>query len=86
MKKLVASAAFILLLSGVAAAQTKTSPKAIAKKVEQKEAKKGSGKIVSTTSHQAKQDTAVFAPAPVKLEMINPGADTTIVPKVKNIE
>jgi hypothetical protein len=84
MKKLVASAAFILLLSGVSAAQTKTSPKAITKKTEQKEAKKGCDKIVSISSHQAKQDSAIFVP--VKLDMINAGADTTVVPKVRNVE
>lgn len=85
MKKLALSAAFIVLITGFAAAQSKIStPKAITRKADQKELKKGSDKIVSSSSHAAKQDTVILAP--LKIDVPKPGADTTVVPKVKNIE
>lgn len=73
MKKIILSAALVLAFSTYTAAQKTTSNKA-EKKAERKEVKKGTNKLVSTTSHPAKNDSAEI---PLKIAVALPKADTS---------
>jgi len=73
MKKIILPAALVLAFSTYAAAQQTTTNKTT-EKVERKEVKKGTNKLVNTTSHPAKNDSAQ---APLKIAVALPKTDTS---------
>jgi ABC-type amino acid transport substrate-binding protein len=88
MKKTMLSAALIILISGFAAAQSNTKP--ASKTQEQKIEKKGTIKITSASTYQAKKEVVDAkkdsVEKPVILSVPVVVADTTVVPAVRKQE